>query len=120
MTYSDMVIQYINTLQIVIKYKYLIIKLSAQKTKIIEAYCHQMYHIIVYKTSNQVCHNCILIIHAFSRVCTIVLQLLHNLLINPNVCFLITASKLYIYHVLHTYHWHYNAMVSQEFVDMHY
>ena len=44
-----------------------------------------MYHLLVYHTSNQVCHNCILIIHAFSRVCTTVLQLLHNLLINPNV-----------------------------------
>ena len=30
------------------------------------------------------------------RVCTIVLQLLHNLPMNPNVCFLIIASKLYI------------------------
>ena len=29
-----------------------------------------------------------------SRVSTIVLQLLHNLPINPNVCFLIIASKL--------------------------
>ena len=35
-----------------------------------------------------------LIIHAFSKVCTIVLQLLRNLPINPNVCFLIIASKL--------------------------
>ena len=66
-----------------------------------EAYCHQMYHLLVNNTSNQVCHNCILIIHTFSRVCTIVLQLLHNLPINPNVCFLIIASKLYIYHKLH-------------------
>ena len=94
MTHSYMVIQYKNTLQILIKYKYLIIKLIAKKTKIIEAYCHQMYDLLVYNTSNQVCHNCILIIHAFSRVCTIVLQLLRNLPINPNVCFLIIASKL--------------------------
>ena len=43
---------------------------------------------------HSVCHNCILINHAFSRVCPIVLQLLLNLPINPNVCFLITASKL--------------------------
>ena len=50
--------------------------------------------VLVYNTSNQVCHNCILIIHAFSRVCTIVLQLLRNLPINPNVCFLVIASKL--------------------------
>ena len=44
----------------------------------------------VYITSHQV--NCILIIHAFSKVYTIVLQLLHNLPMNPNVI----ASKLYI------------------------
>ena len=51
-----MVIQYKNTLQKLIKYKYLIIKLIAKKTKIIEAYCHQMYDLLVYNTSNQVCH----------------------------------------------------------------
>ena len=51
-----------------------------------------MYHLFVYITSHQVCHNCILIIHAFSKVYTIVLQLLHNLPMNPNVI----ASKLYI------------------------
>ena len=55
-----------------------------------------MYHLLVYNTSNQVCHNCILIIHAFLRVCTNMLQLLRNLPINPNLCFLIIASKLYI------------------------
>ena len=57
-----------------------------------------MYHLLVYNTSNQVCHICILIIHAFSRVFTIELQLLQNPPINPNVCFLIhvIASKLYI------------------------
>ena len=61
-------------------------------TKTIEGYCHQKYHISVYNTSNQVCHNCILIIHAFVQlykgsctICTIVLQLLHNLPINLNV-----------------------------------
>ena len=75
---------------------YTIIKLSAQKTQIIEGYYHQMYYPFVYNTSNQTCHNCILIIHAFSRVSKIVLQLLHNLPIKPNVCFLIIASKLYI------------------------
>ena len=46
-----MVTQYKNTLQILIKYKYLIIKLLQKKTKIIEAYCHQMYHLLVYNTS---------------------------------------------------------------------
>ena len=25
----------------------------------------------------------------------------------------------YKYHKLHTFHWHYNALVSQEFVDIH-
>ena len=55
-----------------------------------------MYHLLGYNNSNQVCHNWIPIIHAFSRVCTIVLQLLHNLPINPKVCFLIIASKLYM------------------------
>ena len=65
-------------------------------TKIIEAYCHEMYHLLVYNTSNQVCHNCILIIYAILRVCRIVLQLLRNLPINLNVCFLKDASKLYI------------------------
>ena len=89
-----MVIQYKNKLKILIKYKYLTIKLMVKKTKIIEAYCHQMYYLLVYNTSNQVCHNCILIIHAFSRVCTIMLQLLRNLPINPNDCFLIIAFKL--------------------------
>ena len=65
----------------------------------IYAYCYQMYHLLVYNTSNQVCHNCILIIHAFSRICTIILQLLYNLPINSNVCFLIIAFKLYIPYV---------------------
>ena len=41
-------------------------------------------------------HNCILIIRACSRVCTIVLQLLHNLPINPNVCFPIISSNFHI------------------------
>ena len=37
----------------------------------------------------------ILIIYAFLRVCTIVLQLLYNLPIHQNVCFLIFASELH-------------------------
>ena len=90
-----MVMQYKKNITNTDKIEILNFKINCQKkTKIIEAYCHQMYHLLVYNTSNQVCHNCILIIHAFSRVCTIVLQLLRNLPINPNVCFLIIASKL--------------------------
>ena len=63
-----------------------------------------MHHIVVYNPSNQVCHNCILIIYAFSKVCTIVLQLLYNLPINQNFCFLIIASKLNIFTIscIHT------------------
>ena len=104
-----MVTQYKNTLQILIKYKNLIIKLIAKKTKIIEAYCHQMCHLLVYNTSNQVCHNCILIIHAFSRVCTIVLQLLRNLTINLPIYHSIFYSllNLFGYWTLNIYYYYY-------------
>ena len=44
--------------------------------KLIEGYYHQMHHLFVYNTPDQVCHNCILMIHAFSRVCTIILYLI--------------------------------------------
>ena len=64
--------------------------------KLIERKYHQIYYLFVYNTSNQIGHVCILIIHAFSNACTIVLQVLYNLPINSNVCFLIIDSKLYI------------------------
>ena len=83
-----MVIQYKDTLQIQYKIQLFNYNIKCIKDKKnIEGYCYQMYqlHVLVYNTSNQVCHNCILIIHGFSRVCTIVFQLLHNLPINPSV-----------------------------------
>ena len=61
-----------------------------------------MYHLFVYNTSNQVCHNCILTIRAFSRVCTIMLQLLHILPINPCVCFLTIACTISCIHYIGT------------------
>ena len=62
--------------------------------QVIEAYLYQMYHLIVYNPSNQECHKCILIIHSFPWVCTIEWQLLYNVSISQNVCFLIIASRL--------------------------
>ena len=82
-----MVIQYKNTLQILIKCNYIVIILEYYEHKEHKSYYYQMHHLFVYNTSNQIFHNCILIILAFSRVYTIVLQLLYNLPINLNVAF---------------------------------
>ena len=45
--------------------------------------------------SNKI-NNCFLVIHALSRVCTIVLQLFARTTDKSKCCFLIIASKIYI------------------------
>ena len=85
------------------KDNYLIIKLSAYKTQIIIIK-------ILPSNASPVCiqyfkpsmPNCISASHALLGVCTIVLQLLCNLSINPNVCYLIIAYTISCIHTAGT------------------
>ena len=59
--------------------------------KIIESYYHRIYHIFVYNILHEVfILKIIIIIHAFSRIFTVVFRFLCNLPMNLNV----TVSKL--------------------------
>ena len=54
----------------------------------------QVYHLVVYINSDQVCHESIIMFHAFAMSCTIVLQLLHTLPVKPVYTFFIIVFNV--------------------------
>ena len=55
---------------------------------------NQVYHLVVYINSDQVCHESIIMFHAFVMSCTIVLQLLHTLPVKPVYTFFIIVFNV--------------------------
>ena len=53
-----------------------------------------VYHLVVYINSDQVCHESIIMFHAFAMSCTIVLQLLHTLPVKPVYTFFIIVFNV--------------------------